>query len=182
MVTCSCLTGLSCAQQPHTWHLWETFKWPKALTQGECGTATSFGSATTICIAAVSQVLTLTLALSVAKGFALTWKSEMRLQKHPPKRQGCVGACQHYRSCACFRHGVTNAFPPSAGMPSLITCRQWLLERAWVFRTHALWLSAEKPKELVCFYESGAPQTSCWPISSLSSLCHHFLPATHLTW
>lgn len=60
----------------------------KALTQGECSTATSFGSATAACIATVSQVLALTLALNDTKGFAVTWKSKMRLQKHPPKRRG----------------------------------------------------------------------------------------------
>jgi len=80
-------SGLSHAWQPHAWHLWETFKWPKALTQGECSTATSFGSATTACTAAVSQVLTLT--LSNAKGFAVTWKSKMGLQKHLPKARLC---------------------------------------------------------------------------------------------
>lgn len=57
-------SGLSCAQQPHAWHLWETFKCPKALMQGECSTATSFSSATAACTAAVSPVLALMLALT----------------------------------------------------------------------------------------------------------------------
>lgn len=50
-----------------------------------------------------------------------------------------------------------------------MTCGRWLLERGWGCRTHAFRLPAEKAKELGCFYESGAPWTTCWPVSSLSS-------------
>lgn len=73
------------AEQPHAQHRWGTIKWPKALTQGMHSAATSFGSATATSTAAMSQALALTVALSDTMGFIVTWKSKMRLQKHPPK-------------------------------------------------------------------------------------------------
>lgn len=72
--------------------------------------------------------------LSTTKGFAVTWKSETRLQKRPPKARLC------WNVTALLHHVATNPFPPSTGMPSLVTRGRWLLERPWLSRTSTSWL------------------------------------------
>lgn len=97
---------------------------------------------------------------SAKKGFAVTWKSMMRVHKHPPKGKVLLECDSTAPSC-CHK-----SFPASIGTPSFVTRGQWLLHRAWVSRTSVSWLLELLGQPLRQFLPSAAP---AWAVCG--SLC-----------
>lgn len=93
---------------------------------------------------------------STKKGFADTWKSMTRIQKHLPKARFC------WNVTALLHHAATNPFPPSTGMPS--TCHMWPV--AWISRTSTSWLLELLGQPIGQFLPSPAPS---WAVCG--SLC-----------